>query len=102
MDMHFDLALDFNMPAVVGIMKFMVRINGIVCCSLPKMVSFLHMFMKTCAEPEGGDRGSGSPLKNHKNIGFISDTGPDPLKNHKAAKPAFNVGSSSARQRNAI
>ena len=24
------------------------------------------------------------PLKNHKNIGFLSNTGPDPLKNHKA------------------
>ena len=31
-------------------------------------------------------------LKNHKNIGFLSNTGPDPLKNHKATKPAFNVG----------
>ena len=28
----------------------------------------------------GGDRGSGLALKNHKNIGFSSDTGPDPLK----------------------
>ena len=28
-----------------------------------------------------------SPLKNHKNIGFLSNTGPDPLKNHKATKP---------------
>ena len=26
----------------------------------------------------------------------------DPLENHKATKPAFNVGPSSARQRNAI
>ena len=29
----------------------------------------------------GGGRGSGPPtLKNHKNIGFLSNTGPDPLK----------------------
>ena len=28
----------------------------------------------------GGDRGSGSPLKNHKNIGFLSNTGPHTLK----------------------
>ena len=28
----------------------------------------------------GGDRGSGLPLKKHKNIGFLSNTGPDPLK----------------------
>ena len=44
-------------------------------------------------------RGGGSdpllPLKNHKNIGLLSNTGPDPLKNHKATKPAFNVGPSS-------
>ena len=30
--------------------------------------------------------------KNHKNIGFLSNTAPDPLKNHRATKPAFNVG----------
>ena len=36
------------------------------------------------------------------NIGFSSNTGPDPLKNLKATKPAFNVGPSSAHQRSAI
>ena len=51
----------------------------------------------------GGRRSRPSPLlKNHKNIGFLGNTGPDPLTNHKATKPAFNIGSSSARQRNAI
>ena len=53
-----------------------------------------------------GSRGRGqgvrTPLKNHKNIGFLSYSGPDPLKYHKATEPAFNVGPSSARQRNAI
>ena len=42
-----------------------------------------------CADPEGGGgyRGSGHrPLRNHKNIGFPSDTDPEPLKNHKAAQ----------------
>ena len=28
--------------------------------------------------------------KNHKHLGFLSNIGPDPLKNHKATKPAFN------------
>ena len=28
----------------------------------------------------GGDRGSGTPLKNHKNIEFSSNTGSDQLK----------------------
>ena len=40
--------------------------------------------------------------KNHKNIGFFCKTGQDPLNNHKATKPAFNVGPSSACQRNPI
>ena len=52
-----------------------------------------------------GSRGGGGwqgfltpppPLKNYKNIGFLSNTGLDPLKNHKATKLAFNVGQSSA------
>ena len=33
----------------------------------------------------------GGSLKNHKNIGFLTNTGPDPLKSYKAARPAFNV-----------
>ena len=49
---------------------------------------------------QGG--GIRTALKNHKNLGFLSNTGPDPLKNYKATKPAFNVGPPSARQRNAI
>ena len=53
-----------------------------------------------CADPE---RGTGvpdpPPLRTHKNIGFLSNTGPDPLKNHKATKSACIVGPSSARQR---
>ena len=36
--------------------------------------------------------GPDPPPKNHKNIGFLSNTGPNPLENHNAAKPAFNVG----------
>ena len=49
----------------------------------------------------GGSRGGTGvrtplPLKYHKNIGFLNNTSPDPLKNHKATKPAFNVGPPSA------
>ena len=49
---------------------------------------------RACTDSEGWGGGTGGPylLKNHKNIGFLSNTGPDPLKNHKATKPAFNVG----------
>ena len=38
--------------------------------------------------------GPPSPQENHKAIGFLSNTGPDPLGNHNATKPAFNVGPS--------
>ena len=33
-----------------------------------------------------------TPLENHKKYCFFSNTGPDPLENHKATKPAFIVG----------
>ena len=42
------------------------------------------------------------PLKNHKSLGLLSKSVPDHLKHHKVTKPAFNVGPSSVRQRNAI
>ena len=44
-----------------------------------------------------GDRGSG-PTENRKKIGFLSNTGPGPLKNHKSTKPEFNVAPLSVRQ----
>ena len=59
------------------------------------------------SDPEGAGAGGSSPpppfhLESHKSIGFLSNTGLDPLKNHKATKPAFNDGQSSDRQRKAI
>ena len=53
-------------------------------------------------EVGGGGTGGPDPMKNHKNIGFLSNTGLDPLKNHKATKLAFNVGQPSTCQRNTI
>ena len=50
----------------------------------------------------GGGQGVQTPLKNHNDIGCPSSTGQDPLKNHKATKPAFIVRPSSACQRKAI
>ena len=43
-----------------------------------------------------GGQGVQTPPEKSQNIGFPSNTGPDPLKNHKATKPAFNVGPPSA------
>ena len=63
-------------------------------------IKFLHTLIYSClpwADPEG-DRGVWTPLKNQENIAFLSNTGLDPLKNHKATK----LGSSSVCQRNAI
>ena len=66
----------------------------------------VHVQFFTCADPEGvGAVGPDPPpkkKKNKKKIGFLSNTSPDFLKNHKATKSAFNVGPSLARQRNAI
>ena len=55
------------------------------------------------ADSEGGTGGPDlPPLKNHKYIGFLNNICSNTLKNHKATKPAFNVGPSSAPQQNAI
>ena len=64
----------------------------------------LYIYQYKCADPEGGggQEVQTPALKIHNDIGFLSNAGPDPLKNHKATKPAFNVGPSSARQQNAI
>ena len=35
--------------------------------------------------------GLGPRLKNHENIAYLSNSGPEPLENHKAAETAFNV-----------
>ena len=51
-----------------------------------------------CMRRSRGGTGSGPPTENHKNIGFLSSTVPDPMKNHQAPKPAFNVGPSPACQ----
>ena len=44
--------------------------------------------------PEGGgDRGSRPPpLKNHKNIGFFSNTGPEPMKNQVSTSQHSMLG----------
>ena len=54
----------------------------------------------TWADPEGGTGGPDTPSEKSQNIWYLSNTGQDPLKNHKITKPAFNVGPSSVHQRN--
>ena len=51
------------------------------------------------ADSEGGHGVWTPPLKNHKTIGFSSNTGIDlQKKKHKVTKPALNVGPSLVRQ----
>ena len=38
----------------------------------------------------GGGGGGPDPPEKSQNIEFLGNPGPDPLKNHKATKPAFN------------
>ena len=48
-----------------------------------------------CADPVlggGGGRGSGPPLKNHKNIEFLSNTGPDPQEFSKLPSQHSTLG----------
>ena len=56
-------------------------------------------YINDMSESRGGQEVR-TPMKYHKTIGFLGNTGSDPLKNHKATKPAFNAGHSLPRQRN--
>ena len=60
-----------------------LRINGLVSKSFPGKK---HVRIQRGV---GEGRWSRSPLKNHRNIGFHSNSGPDLLKRHKATKPAM-------------
>ena len=57
-----------------------------------RLLLFLHLNFNNfqskfaCRDPDEGRRVPRTPLENHKTIGFLSNTGLDPLKNHKATK----------------
>ena len=122
-DMHAYAHFDQNIPCGSRVMSIFTRIDRRMGGTHSdysvhmRVVQYHKESHKRTCHPSGykqlytchvriqrGDRGSGPhPLENHKNKGFLnSNTGPEPLKNHKATKPAFNVGPSSARQRNAV
>ena len=48
---------------------------------LMNLVALIYGFIcTTCADPEGGGgQEVQTPMKNHKNIGFLSNTGQNPL-----------------------
>ena len=90
----------------VELVDFLLRLNGQLTKGRLNQFSLLTVLYyfppfttRPCADPEGG-RGVRTPLKNHKSIGFLSNSGPDPLENHKITMPAFNVGPLSTRQQN--
>ena len=63
------------------------------CTFSPQLDYFLTRCLShTCADPKGErDRGSNPPPGKIQNIGFLSNNGPNHLKNHKVTKTAFNV-----------
>ena len=72
---------------------------GIKCKQLVPLDSCTSLFEEWIhGRIQRGDRGSGPPpLGKSQKIGFLSNTGPDSLKKHKATMPSFNVGPSLAR-----
>ena len=80
-------------------------LNFLTCISSTYSKQAVKALARLCVcawtDPEGTERTGGPdppPLKNHNTIGFPSNTGLDPQKNHKVTKPAFNVGPSYVRQ----
>ena len=66
-----------------------------------KRLDMAEKFLTGMGGFRGGDRGT-SPSERSLKIGFLSNTGQDPLKTCKDTRPEFNDRPSSGRQRNAI
>ena len=80
-----------------GVLNFLTCISTIFSKQAVKALA--NLCICAWADQEGtGGPDPPPPLKNHNTIGFPSNTGPDPQKNHKVTKPAFNVGPSYVRQ----
>ena len=95
-DLHAQLARTSPFMLAFKIMIMAINVE-------PDCRTSSSIVMPSCADSEGGQGvRTPPPGKLQKNIAFLSNTGPDPLYNHKATNPAFNVGPLSARQRNAI
>ena len=62
----------------------------------------MYNYLLISVPMRGSTGGGGSGDLEPPSRAFLSNTCPDPLKNHKATKPAINVVPSSARQQNAI
>ena len=72
---------------MITICQFLVKRSATICS-----VSFRYDNIRsdriTCGSRVGGGQGGPDPPspKNHKNIGFLSNMGPDPLKKSQSCK----------------
>ena len=93
--MRFDLWLPISLSILMLLSRYGPK----------KGLYFLYTKMTClipCADLEGGGQGSGTLLENYKNIGFLSNTGPFPLKITKLPIQHSMLGHHRPRQRNAI
>ena len=87
--MHACVAVLLNYMAGFGLNLKLLQY--FVCASIEALVRLLIFVCWSHARIQRGGGTGGPdppPLKYHKNIGFLSNTGPDPLTNPKATKPA--------------
>ena len=87
---------DLPTPSLIASLSISCTATAIVRLPLPQRDD--RKTWRTCEHPERGWAGEGGLGPNHKSIGFLTNTGSESLENHKATKPAFNAGPSSARQ----
>ena len=83
-----------------GILKFVKHMKiqcieiytckHVVSVSFPFRSTFSHAHLLDVCHARIQMGPDPPPPENHRNIWFPSNTGSDPLKNHKATKPAFN------------
>ena len=75
----------------------------VLLCHMLGMSSIIVKFSGLLYIHARFQRGRGADyLRNHNTIGFLRNTGSEPTRTRKATKSAFNVGSQSDGQRNAI
>ena len=65
-------------------------------CDVAEVVRSYHKHARIQRGGGGGGQGVRSHLKNHKNIGFLSNIGPDPLKITKL-RSQNSIGSATIR-----
>ena len=68
----------------------------LVLVQLRKRPDMTETFLTVMGRSRGGIGGPDPPERSQK-IGFLSNTGPDPLKKRKATRPDFNVRPSYGR-----